>query len=210
MLNWINLKKKEKMKRFFFMIMVTTVGAIAPVGTYAQKVYKSGSQVILDLTTVAGMPADAVTTVSKTEIYKDFTPSETALGTDNNHNGSINEKVFQKLEVAKHDLTGSGTTGSAGGRFTWVKAFNYCRAIAGGEWRLPTQREQMLMYIFRPALDDILLEVSGGALLSSTYWTSTEVSTDGAWTVSFMGGRTPSTTGKDNSLYARCVREVVD
>jgi hypothetical protein len=202
------------MKRFF--LMVTTVGLMAPAGLYTQEVYKNASdQVILDLTVAAGMPADAVTDVSKTEIYRDFVPSATVLGTDNGRNGSINERVFQKLEVAKHDLNGNGTTGTTGTRtFTWVNAFNYCKAIGEG-WRLPTYRELLLICIFRSAWKSIFDSVNGSDFTSNSlvyYWSATEFDASSSYAFCFYETGEAWYEGKSlsSSRRARCVREVVD
>jgi hypothetical protein len=193
------------MKNIFLTVMI--VGLLAPAGLMAQKVYNDGGKVILDLTVAAGMPAGVVTSTPK---YEGFTPSASALGTDNGHNGSINATVYQKLEVAPHDLTGDGTIGSASGTFSWANAFNYCKNVPldGGGWRLPTQRELQLMYIFKPALESIFTGVGGTALLSTAvYWSATEANDSYSWYVIFTNGATNNGSKTANNSV-RCVREV--
>lgn len=196
------------MKRLILTVMFA--GLLAPAGLMAQKTYIDGTSVILDLSESAGMPAGAVTTAGK---YSSFTPSATVLGTDNDANGSINATVYYKLEVAPHDLTGDGTIGSAGGAFTWVNAFNYCKNVNYNSttgWRLPTQRELQIMYIFMPALNNLFGDsaVGGTAFSSATYWSSTEHSNATySWYVFFSTGAT-NTYVKTNSYRVRCVREI--
>jgi hypothetical protein len=194
------------MKKLFLIVMIA--GLLAPAGVMAQKVYKDGSKVILDLTVAAGMPAGVVTSTPK---YEDFTPSASAPGTNNGFDGSINATVYQKLEVAPHDLTGNGTIGSSAGGtfFTWVNAFNYCKNVThdGEGWRLPTQRELQLMWIFKPALDSILADVGGTALKTAYYWAATEYNSAGSVTISFSSGYAGNAPNTSN-CSARCVREV--
>lgn len=189
------------MKRFVLMVLLA--GGFVPEGLVAQKVYEDGGNVILDLTVGAGMPAGAVTSVPK---YISFTPSATKLGENNDQGGSINATVFRKLEVAIHDLTGNGTIGSAGGTFRWADAFNYCRSIGTG-WRMPTQRELMLMYIFSPALDYIFTNTVGGTAFDSAYyWSATENITTYSWNVNFtLGSWIPYAKG--TYCKVRCVKE---
>ncbi|NDV56929.1 DUF1566 domain-containing protein [Bacteroides sp. 519] len=191
-------------------ILITAILAslLLPAQLIAQKVYKDASnRVILELTVSAGMPAGAITNAAK---YESFTPSATKLGADNSENGSINATVFQKLEVAPNDINTAKEIG-IGGTLTmnWVTAFNACKNSDhdGGGWRLPTQRELMLMYIFRPALEDL----TGVAFAAAYYWSATENAAANSWYVRFDGTYSGYTYygAKSTATYrARCVREI--
>lgn len=194
------------MKRL--MLVMVFAGLMFPAGLMAQKVYKdAGNRVILDLTAAAGMPAKAVTNTAKK--WTDTPSNTTGPMTDNGEKGSINATVFQKLEIAPHCLTGDGTIGSAGGVFTWADAFNYCKNVNhnGTGWRLPTQRELQLMYIFRPALESVLTGIGGTVFSAAYYWSATEFTAYYARYVSFSTGVT-SATYKSDTYRVRCVREV--
>jgi hypothetical protein len=99
----------------------------------------------------------------------------------------------------------------------WSTAFNGCinSTYDGGNWRLPTQRELMMMWIFNDALKIALPEVGGDALSSpgTQYRSATEYREDIVYTVGFIGspfgdGFTSNYTSKGHMLYVRCVREV--
>jgi hypothetical protein len=177
--------------------IILFAGLLVSAGLQAQEMYIEGGKVILDMTVATGMPADAITNAAKTW----GTPSNTTGPlTNNTETGTINEKVFQKLEIALTDL---GTT-------DWVAALNGCRAPSynGGGWRLPTQRELMMIWIFSDALKDVLPAV-GGTFLSSAdyYWSATERSDLVAWVVDFAGYTTVNSS-KKNLYRVRCVREI--
>ncbi len=92
----------------------------------------------------------------------------------------------------------------------WATAFNYCRSANynGTGWRLPTQRELQLMRIFRPALEDLIVNNLGGvAFAVENYWTATEVNTTTAWAVHLDTSLTNSAP-KTSGYHARCVRDM--
>jgi hypothetical protein len=201
-------------------VIIVFAGLLVSAGLQAQKVRIENGKVILDLTEAAGMPAGAITNVSKTAIYDNITVSNTVLtvinGHSNNTDGDINEKVFQKLEVAPKDMNNAGVIGG-GGTMTmnWVVAFNGCinSDYDNGGWRLPTQRELMLILIFRDVLSDNALPVvSGDALLfsppsDSLYKSATEFDASTAWYMSVFLGIV-SYQSKTNTCRVRCVREL--
>lgn len=185
------------MNRFISILLL----ALLPAMLQAQEVYKDGTRAILDLT--VDMPAGAITAVKKTWTG---TPSNTAGPlTNNTETGTINATVYRKLEIAPQDLNASGALSASGGTMTWVNAFTYCRNLNynGTGWRLPTQRELQLIYIFKPALESI----TGTAFSATNYWSATESNASAAWCVTFVTCLT-LTGSKTASLHARCVREL--
>jgi hypothetical protein len=176
--------------------IILFAGLLVSAELQAQKVYKDGTKVILDLTEAAGMPAGAITNVSKAALYANANSGNNVALANNDQNGTINAKVFQKLEIASSNY---------GGTINWATAFNGCRSQGQG-WRLPTQRELMLMWIFKDALESL----SGVAFVTADppdYWSATETNAASARIVNLSTGNTAG-VAKTNSNRARCVREV--
>jgi hypothetical protein len=215
-------------------VVIVFAGLLVSAGLQAQRVYiekdvqGQNKRVILDLREAAGMPAGAVTNVSKTGMFNNLiaqygAPSATNVlwrsenreGDSDETRGEINATVFQKLEVAPKDMNREGVIGgTAPMDMNWVVAFNGCieSTYDGGRWRLPTQRELMVMCIFKGALDTAFSKLSpsgtGIALSSAFYRSATEVNASVAWTVSFGSGYTDNANLKETSYRVRCVREV--
>lgn len=206
------------MRRIFCIIWIVLL--IGTMRLYAQKVYKSeNNKVILDLTKEAGMPEGAITSHKKyVDIVGDAADNKVLLDAENFILGKVNKTVFQKLEIAPYDLNASGELDTKNAELNWVDAFNSCKKLTydGGGWRLPTQRELQLIYIFKPALDNILVGMgSSASKLSSYYWSATEVvNKDGgstlAYAMIFSSGYSPASYSKTTSNSVRCVREVED
>ena len=203
------------MRQKLFTILLAGL-IIVPAGLSAQEVYKEanasalgGYRVILDLTVKAGMPAGAVTSTKK------YTGTSTASNSDwlinapdNSVNGSINARVYEKLEIAPGDLNNNATFG-ASTAMDWANAYNRCKnsTCDGGGWRLPTQRELMMMWVFRPALNSVFSEIGGFAFYSDSYWSAAEVYARSAWFVNFSNGYTYNHS-KTLTYRVRCVREL--
>jgi hypothetical protein len=189
------------------MFMILFAGLLVSAGLSAQKVYLDGTKVILDLTETTGMPAGAVTDESKTALYADATPKGNDTIKNNTNNAAINARVFQKLEVAPKDMnTSRGMNGTGTMEMTWAEAFNGCikSTYNGGSWRLPTQREMMLVWIFRDAM-----EALGDSFLSTAlYWCATETNASSAAYVNFNPGANNPNATKTYLHRVRCVREV--
>lgn len=204
------LKKiDEKMKKVILMMLL--LGFVC-INGYAQKVYKKDGKVYLECTVASGMPAGSVTTTPK---CVGGTASNTAYR-DGSTTGSINpyasenDQVFEKLEIDASDMAkpGAPTTYT----MDWITAYDGCKAkntsgVTG--WRLPTQRELMLIYIFREKIGSM----TGGLSVSSYYWSSTESSdmSTASWFVYFSNGNTSSgQKNVANNRQVRCVREVTE
>ena len=197
------------------------MGLMAPMGLMAQKVYKSSGRVILDMTETGegtGMPAGAVTATSKTAVYNSYTASNTAWlinTTDNLVGSGINAAVYRKLEIAPMDMAGTSDTApmlaATGVDLSWASSFNRCKNLeypaAGdkGSWRLPTQRELLLMIIMAPAIESF----SGvTAFNAGRYWAATEVNEYSVWCLSFASTDTSGSNAKAEAYRTRCVREL--
>ena len=196
-----------KMKRLLFILFIA--GLMFPAGLIAQKVYKDASnRVILDSSATGegiGLPAGAVTSTKKYVGVNSAPASGTWLDQATNQStGSINATVYQKLEIATKDLGTSGL-GSGTMTMTWQNAYNACKGLSpANTWRLPTQRELMLIWIFKDAIESFT-EITN--FDTGYYWSSTENTADLAWYVSFSNGRM-SNGYKTGSYRVRCVREL--
>lgn len=74
-----------------------------------------------------------------------------------------------------------------------------------GSWRLPTQREMMLMWLFRTGIN---ATYTNGQLTQSDYWTATEANGLDAWFMSVSDTNPQMVTGlKNASKKYRCVRD---
>lgn len=93
-------------------------------------------------------------------------------------------KVAAKFEVATSDM----------GTSKWVDISSKCPS----GWRVPTQRECMLIYVMRDRLKTTNFS-------TSNYWTATNCYSDKGWYISFRDGYVTSAT--DENLI-RCVRDV--
>lgn len=197
------------MKRFLMIIWIS--GLLLPTGLMAQEVYKdTDGRYILDLTVEKGMPAGAVTNVSKTSQWTGTPANSGSTLANNTITGSINATVYQKLEVAPKDIDADGVIGGTGAALMdWATAFTNCRnASYNGTtgWRLPTQRELLLIHVFRPAL--VGLGASGFAHTDFSYWSGTEWDKATGLRVSVQFGYSGYQHAKTRTNRVRCVREV--
>lgn len=180
-------------------ILVLFVLGFVSMNGYAQKVYMKDGKVYLECTVASGMPAGSITTTPKCATG---TASNTTFrngSTTTNNYASENDEVFEKLEIDNADYNSK--------EMDWVTVYVGCKSKNTGGvtgWRLPTQRELMLMYIFR----DKLGEMTGNAFSSRYYWSSLENVGYGSYYASFENGHS-TTYDKTRSLLARCVREVM-
>lgn len=130
----------------------------------------------------SGMPAAAITTTSKGN-------TEAQLKT-----AAANATVFHRFAVAIADNSTSSN---------WSNAFTVCSNLGAG-WRLPTQRELMLMWVLKAELE----KTSGFTKFNANhYWSATEANSNTSWYVYFYNGYTYLTNSKTTTSRVRCVRE---
>ena len=189
------------MKKIIIAMALSCMGVLTTT-IQAQKVrLENSNQIVLELSTTAGMPAGAVTTAPKAF---PLTPPPTNNGTwssDNMTNGLFNQTVYHRLEIAPTD---------SGSYMDWAAAVIHCRSttINGSSgWRLPTQRELMYMWIFRDPINTLSIPLGGTSFSSNYYWSSTEDYGTFAWIVFFPNGDT-YLSYKTSTNLVRCVREL--
>lgn len=176
-----NSKTDIKMKKQILGIAAwLCLGSVA--GGYAQSgvkyPYVQEGKIIVSRDAAGGVKSDCIH------------PNWTATPS-HNQGDATNNRVAAKFEVANADAS-SGTP--------WDSIDGNCTA----PWRLPTQRELMLMWVMKDQLTGVQ------SFPSSTYWSSTELSgglTSNAWRVNFSSGDT-HIEDKSNSYSVRCVRDV--
>ena len=91
----------------------------------------------------------------------------------------------------------------------WAAAWKACVSYNGegggvGSWRLPTQRELLMIWILHPQL---IGKDSFTAFNDNTFWSATEGNTTFAWSVSFSNGYVYNGS-KTTSYYVRCIRDL--
>ena len=137
----------------------------------------------------------------------------------NGDNIPVNDKVPFRFIIAPADGTG-GTVGWATAMGLNTSANNNlgtdgagantgCAAYSTSEfptgWRLPTQREMMLMWLFREGINAVY---PGGQLSTSPYWSATENTANEAWFLDFSTAAPQSNFGSKGVTYKyRCVRD---
>lgn len=133
-------------------------------------------------------------------------PSNTAyLGVGSSvsdHKGTWNAKMSVKFQVMRANHTG-GTT-------DWASAYDWCKNYAGegggaGLWRLPTQRELIMIWILHPQL----IGIEGfNAFSANNYWSATEYNSNYGWNMSFNNGNLGHPGKSNNPCFVRCIRDL--
>lgn len=138
--------------------------------------------------------------------------SEKAIG----KNIIANDKVSFRFIIAPTD--GSATSWAAAGGFETsansnlqsdgvaaaTGCANYSTTEFSSGWRLPTQREMMIMWLFREGIN----AVYDSAQLSGQYWSATEKEAGKAWYMDFNDTAPGSNADSKTTNYKfRCVRD---
>lgn len=167
--------------------MLFIVGCLMITDSYAQKVIVEGNRTIID--------ASGLRNATKVKKATGTNGTNETLGTNNASNiGSqvSNEKVYYKFEVTRSNV---------GSNVSWVSAVSECQSVGAG-WRLPTQREWILMCMLRTEL-----KASGGfSDFSFMSWVATEVDAGKSWAVTSDG--VAMSTRKNESKPVRCIKQL--
>lgn len=143
------------------------------------------------------------------------------------------ERDPNNIVAAKFEVAPLPTEGAQRIRRDWKSAVDYCNDLTANghnDWRMPTQRELMLMFVMNDQLKDPLLEKA--EIIGSVgenevkqhafYWSATEdrsqetLETQTGWSVCFCRDNPDDPTGKTEGYnkaatnYIRCVRDVLD
>lgn len=191
----------DKICKLFLLLVLFSVDLSAQTATTV-----SGYPVI-DLSALNPLGAvlsSAEASTRRTQMNQQTPSNTTFLGVGESvsgHNGTWNAKMSIKFQVMRANHT-VGTT-------DWTTAYNQCKSYNGegggaGQWRLPTQRELMMIWILHPQL---IGKGSFTAFDASNNWSATEYNATDAWTVGFFTGSVYN-YDKTNSFYVRCVRDL--
>lgn len=177
-----------------------------------------------------GMPESAIWPLGM-DLSRDGATIRHTPAKGNGSNTSVNDKVPFRFIIAPADggdaqdwaeTMGFNSGGSGANTNLDPNGGNAnlgCRAYSTQEfpdgWRMPTQREMMIMWLFREGINAIYPNgkigyflVGGGSSIESRYWTATESSANRAWFMDFSA-TTPESNikEKDFTLVYRCVRD---
>ena len=179
---------------------VRCVRDITPITTSQSMVATNGNYVVIDS---RSLPANAITMSPKALNTTETNDAMTTNNTDKDlASAESNKTVSSYFAVSKIENHTSST---------WINAYSICKnydsSDGSGKWRLPTQRELMLMWILNKQITTITTGVeSFGA---GGHWCSTEYNNTNSWYVNFGNGHTSrSTPTKSGSLRVRCVRDL--
>ena len=166
---------------------------------YAQTVTKSVNGAIIDC---SAFKSDGFTKVKKARTTNGNNDGSTPVKEDHTDIASkvSNEKIYYKLEVCGIDNGSYVITG-------WRGAVDLCANLTtdGGNWRMPTQRELMLIWVLHPELKKI---AGFTPLVASSFWSATQARSETSWSVYFSNGGTVDKFTRTSHLSVRCVRDI--
>lgn len=164
----------------------------------------------------AGMPESAIWPLGMKLSKDGRTIRHTSLATIGD-NISTNDKVPFRFIIAPTEGTGLTWAGAMGfnvsdnntltpdGTTATTGCASYSTTEFPSGWRLPTQREMMIMWLFQDGINTIY----NAAQLSGQYWSATEDSATKAWYLDFNpvapASNSISKTSTNNKF--RCVRD---
>lgn len=183
------------------LLLIFSAGSIS-----AQVVTTSGGYPVIDLSALnpLGAVLSSAEAASQRTQMNQQTPSNTALlsvgSSVSDQKGSWNARMPIKYQVMRANL---------GATTDWAAAWKACVSYNGegggvGSWRLPTQRELLMIWILHPQL---IGKDSFTAFNDNTFWSATEGNTTFAWSVSFSNGYVYNGS-KTTSYYVRCIRDL--
>lgn len=172
----------------------------------------------------AGIPESAIWSLGM-KLSRDGATIRHTAANGNGNNTSVNDKVPFRFIIAPTEnstdtrfwAAAMGFHGGTGGDNNNLNpdgnfnaGFNAgCKSYSTTEfpdgWRLPTQREMMLIWLFREGINAIY---AGSPLTEKKYWCATEYATDKAWYMDFSVAAPQSGfESKGTALNFRCVRD---
>lgn len=166
----------------------------------SSKVINENNRVVIDN---RDMPSRAITTQFKA-VSTQATNSTAAPtnSTSDIASAESNKTVSRYFEVAKNELNTD---------INWKNAIDECVGIANdgnGTWRLPTQRELMLIWTLQETIKVKSLDFT--AFSTDFYWSATEINATKSWYTDFRNGSS-YVVPKTNTLgyKVRCIRDLI-
>lgn len=184
----MNTKMKTKM-----LLTTIMVAILSSTAAFGQKIVVEGNMVIIDASAMTHVTEKKTRTTQATNIthvpVNDLTDIASKIS---------NAKVYKRFEVSKTDNS-SGTT--------WLTAVNtICTGTINGStgWRLPTQRELILIWILKPVLEK---QNNFDSFYPNSYWSATSNGDKLGSKVNF-GDSFVASELKTYSYRVRCVRDI--
>ena len=219
----MNFKTKHMTPKLFITaIMLCLLPASATFGQELKKEKLKGASSVSSGSDYAvfysaGLPESAIWPLGMKLSKNGATIRHTAEN-GNGSNISVNDKVPFRFIIAptektstswaeamgfdtadNHTLNPDGINNAGSG------CKNYSTTEFPDGWRLPTQREMMLMWLFREGINTIY---AGNQLGQNSYWCATESTKDNACYLGFSDTAPQSDVkSKSSSLLYRCVRD---
>lgn len=176
-----------------------------------------------------GMPTDAIWPIGM-KMTGDYATIRHTVEKGNGDNLSVNDKVPFRFIIALADgstsnsadtrywaaamgfntgAEGANTNLNPGWESSYVKTgcLDYSTAEFPSGWRLPTQRELMLMWLFRDAITAIY--PSGQMTNTRSYWSATEKDATNAWLLEYnaTSPQFKPVSKVTSNIHYRCVRD---
>lgn len=235
------------MRKTIVYISLILIFVCPPVKNWGQSVQRVD---LSKITGAVLLVSDGVYSGAVWELGRSLLDSKTSatfrhtVNAGNGNNPNVNSKLPYRLLIAPTDVPGTLTWAEAmgfdaadngnldvsatngvkkGGCATYKPTGENLPGYVGvaGGWRLPTQRELQMMWLFRDAIDKAF-NASGywaAAKLKGFYWSSTEQDAANAWYLDFDNLQGPSGSGTPNGkgcyyypkttpTKVRCVRDL--
>lgn len=192
---------RGKIYKLFLLLVLFSVNLSA------QTVINDIGYPVIDLSALTPLEAvlSSADAIARRQLMNEQTPSNLGslkVGVSvSGGNGTWNAKMSVKFQVMRADHTVGPTD--------WATAYNQCKSYdeeGGGisQWRLPTQRELLMIWILHPQL----VNVDGFTAFSAVfYWSVTEGDRE-VWNVPFDSGGVSHDGDKGYPCSFRCVRDI--
>lgn len=229
----MNFKMKHMIHKLFITALILY---LLPVAAFGQQLKRellkgtgstttSGSNYAVFY--AAGIPESAIWPLGM-KLSRDGATIRHTASKGNGNNASVNDKVPFRFIIAPTENTADtrfwaasmgfhGGTGGDNSNLNQDGNFNSgfnggCKSYSTTEfpdgWRLPTQRELMLIWLFRKGINAIYSTPPANTLANSKYWSATEYEGDKAWYMDFSATAPQSGfESKVTALNFRCVRD---
>lgn len=227
----MNFKMEHMIHKLFITALILSLLPVAAVGQQLKKEFLKGTNSANPGSDYAvfyssGIPESAIWPLGM-KLSRNGATIRHTESKGNGTNTSVNDKVPFRFIIAPTEESGkywaaamgfhSGTEGdnmNLDPDGTFASGFsggckNYSTTeFPKGSWRLPTQRELMLMWLFREGINTIYASPPASKLTENKYWSATEQATNKAWYMDF-NATTPQSgfISKTTAMYFRCVRD---
>lgn len=226
----MNYITAHRINRLFITAIIACLLPAAVFGQEMRKETLKGSATPYAVFYSTGMPTDAIWPIGM-KMTGDYATIRHTVEKGNGDNLSVNDKVPFRFIIAPTDgvptnssdtrywAAAMGFNTGTGGANTnlnpgWTSSYvqagcldYYTTEFPKETWRLPTQRELMLMWLFRDAINAIY--PSGQMTSTRSYWCATEKDATNAWLLEYneTSPQFKPVSKVTGSIYFRCVKD---